>query len=145
MFNKKEFFLFFVLVFFSASTLWAGEKELNWGGPGYDPVLKQYAQTSRYLARFYANTKAVIVIFVDSQEAQQGVSQMKLTDDHNRSVSSTECWKSMRHSSAPTACSFKKIDLNKFSGTGTIEILSATNNAVLEKSSIDLDQLLHLQ
>ncbi len=118
--KKLRKILLSVICISFAVILFASQEEFQWGGPGYDPDLKENKdyKSSRYTARFMYNynenhfDESVFEVLVDAKETVREVGQIDLMTSNGDVVSSKTCWKAMRHITAPWACSFQKSDLD---------------------------------
>lgn len=128
---KNKIIIVFVFIFLACAALCASQDEFRWGGRGYDPTFKKDA-SSRFVARPNCCDLKLIDIWVDSKETVNEVGEMHLVSETGLDVSSTTCWKAMKHTEAPWACSFKKEDLQNLSAEGKIKIMDRSKRMILE-------------
>lgn len=136
---KNKIIIVFVFIFLAYAALCASQNELRWGGRGYDPSFKKDA-SSRFVARPNCCDLKLIDIWVDSKKTVNEVGKMHLLPKTGLGVSSTQCWKAMRHEQAPWACSFNKDELRDLKGEGKIQIMDRSNRMILE-DDIDYESL----
>ncbi len=140
--------LVFLMCIFIATTLFASQKELQWGGLGYDPTLKENKdyKYSRYTARVKYNynqnyfDESIIEILVDARETVGEVGRIDLMTSKGDVVSSKACWKAMKHITAPWVCSFEKSELENLSGIGQIKTFNKSERILLEEK-VDFEAL----
>ena len=126
-----------VFLFFISAVLFAATPEFQWGGPGYDPILRESKDytSSRYTVRLHPSDKEAIDILVDAKETVREVGRMNLIAADKTTVSSETCWRSMRHASAPWACTFKRPDLRDLAGVGEIATLDKAERVILKDTA----------
>ena len=133
-----RFICFTLAIFIASSSLVWGLRELRWGGPGYDPALKN---SSRFMARRNIDMdKNTTEIWVDSKETVNEVGQMRLTSSDGKEMSSLQCWKAMRHIMAPWACSFRNEEIKQLSGLGKITVENSARQIIIIEV-VNLDEL----
>ena len=128
-----------LLALFTGSTLLFAMNEFEWGGPGYDPALKN---SSRFSARHdvYHKNENLVEILVDSQKTVEEVGEIRLVSSNGQEASSAQCGKAMKHITAPWACSFRIDDIKRLAGQGKI-IVKNRHGDTLISDSVDLDNL----
>ena len=79
-----------VFLFFISAVLFAATPEFQWGGPGYDPILRESKDytSSRYTVRLHPSDKEAIDILVDAKETVREVGRMNLIAADKTTVSS---------------------------------------------------------
>lgn len=134
----RRLILITLFILLMGPTLLLAMNELKWGGPGYDPTLKN---SSRFIARpnIY-NDENTIEIWVDSQETVKEVGQMRLLSSDGQEISSLQCWKAMKHITAPWACSYYNRDVGQLSGQGKIMVENRSRDILIE-DVVNLDNL----
>ncbi len=111
----------------------------SWGVQGYDPELIQYGSKRFTVNQHYGNND-LLDIYVDSKEVQFGVEKIELISKNALMISSNECWKAIRHITAPIACSFKKSVFKRLSEKGKIRVFNKTQN-IIHEDEIDFTEL----
>ena len=127
-----------LLVLLGSSTLLVAMERLKWGGPGYDPSLKN---SSRFSAQpCIYSVKRRLSIWVDSKETVKEVGQIQLISSGRQDVSSIKCWKALGYKTAPWACSFNIENVKQLSGEGVIRVKNISGEVLLE-DDVDLKKL----
>jgi hypothetical protein len=128
-----------LFILFIGPTLLFAMDELKWGGPGYDPSLED---SSLFIARSNANNNDAntIEIWVDSQETVNEVGLIQLIYSDGQKISSAQCWKAMRHITAPWACSFHTKAVKQLKGEGKITVKNRSGDILIEHD-VDLEKL----
>lgn len=145
---KKLIYIFPFIGFFFALTfalVFAESNEFRWGGPGYDPVLLNNKNNSRFAAKLNPKTKDTIEITVDSFESHAGIGFIRLTDQYNKYTDSTECWKTRKQPKAPSTCSFKLSTLAQLNGVVDMEVWGPDKTMILETDSFEMEELIKLK
>ncbi len=130
----------FVLIVLSCSTVFSSENIYGWGGAGFDPALREYGSSYRFFAQAHDGDGQLMDIGVDSKETQQEIGRIRLTSDIGTAIDSQQCWKTMRHLTAPSACSFLRKDIENLNGKGRIEIFSKEESVILGED-VDFDAM----
>ncbi len=141
----KRIFAFLGLLLLLPICSYGQDREICWGGPGYDPELKRPddppSQSSKFRARRSLYQQGIIEILIDSEKTVKKVVSMSLLEEpEKKAVSSEYCSKAMRHITAPWACAFRETQIGTLSGKGQIRVLGESGELLLE-DTVDLNSL----
>ena len=114
----------------------ARDKEVCWGGRGFDPTVRN---SCRFLAYLYI-PKMEVRIRIDTYETFQDVSTLRLIPLQGREYVSKACWKMSRHINSPWECYFPAADIIKLSGLGMV-IAENKYGQNLVTDDIDFDEI----
>ena len=122
----------------------AESQDFQWGGKGYDPALKDRDMSARFTirphydySRIDPETKTGVVdesrleLRVDAEETVNELGSIILLSEGHE-LHPEQCWKAMRHITAPWACTFQQGDIRALRGKGTIRILDRSGHALIE-------------
>ncbi|HPB68879.1 MAG TPA: hypothetical protein PLT76_03395 [Candidatus Omnitrophota bacterium] len=131
-----------VVLFFAAAGLlaapavFARDKEICWGGAGFNPKIKN---SCRFVAYIY-KPEMQVRIRLDTYETFEDVAALRLIPPQGRECVSKQCKRMSRHIYSPWECSFPAADFIKLSGLG---ILIAENQygQNLLTDEIDFDEI----
>lgn len=100
----------------TAPAVFARDKEVCWGGAGFEPKVRN---SCRYLAYIY-KTGMEFRIRVDTYETFENLTTLRLIPPQGRECVSRQCKKMSRQVYSPWECSFPATDIIKLSGVGMI-------------------------
>ena len=135
-----------VVLLFSTRAL-AESQNFQWGGKGYDPALKNRPTSARFAIRPHYDYQTqppgidatLVEVLVDAAETANEIGAIRLaSQEHEARLQ--QCWKAMRHITAPWACTFKRTDIQTLRGTGTIQVVDRSNRTLLEEPA-DFDAM----